>query len=446
MGTRFVTTCRLADSAGDGLNPYVNESGAFLGLGTPLLERDDNAVGRSRWRPRPRAEIERLLSIGYGMPVDLGSRMSALQVVADAISSGEPGRAATALLHVRLPALPDISAARRMADGDPLAKYNPTQPRVPRGYPGGGQWTTEDYDFDAGADTTPGSVIEAQATIVEPMEIIRPIPFPNEISPFPLTPTIPHDVPRQALPVNPYPRRRKCVEEWDHAYEFCDELEKKGTLGQGDYRNMGKTYRQCLLGQVSEECGGNRLDTSVPNPIGIAMGKKMRHVDIDMEGMQRIHHIMHSDPRRCLDICNAHIRANPTDPTGYFTRHQVLNRLGRKDHALADLNKSLSLEPHKTSYRARGNLLRSMGEYRKAIDDFDRAEAMDPAGFEDAFGHLFRADCHARLGNKEAALADCAKLRDDHWTPGLLGAPAGNKDQVIAEIHRLVAVALQHKS
>ncbi len=35
------------------------------------------------------------------------------------------------------------------------------------------------------------------------------------------------------------------------------------------------------------------------------------------------------------------------------------------------------------------------------------------------------------------SLADCATLRDDHWTPGVCGAPAGNKDEVTEEIRRL---------
>jgi hypothetical protein len=52
---------------------------------------------------------------------------------------------------------------------------------------------------------------------------------------------------------------------------------------------------------------------------------------------------------------------------------------------------------------------------------------------------LYQADCHSRLGNKPAALAACARLADDHWTPGLVGAPAGSKAEVIAEVQRRLA-------
>ena len=86
-------------------------------------------------------------------------------------------------------------------------------------------------------------------------------------------------------------------------------------------------------------------------------------------------------------------------------------------------------------------VLRQLGEYRKAIDDFDRSDALDAKGFVDSWGPLFRADCHARLGNEEAALADCARLADDHWTPGIHGSPAGNKQEVIAEIRRRAVAA-----
>lgn len=148
MSSPLAASSRLAGPEGDGLGPYLNEQGAFLGLGTSLLESETDAIGQQRWRPRPRAELERVLGVGYGLPVDLESRMGALRVVADALSKGERPRAAIALLHARLPPLPDLGAARRMAEADPLAKYSPLQPRVPKGEHGGGQWTNEG-DADA---------------------------------------------------------------------------------------------------------------------------------------------------------------------------------------------------------------------------------------------------------------------------------------------------------
>lgn len=76
---------------------------------------------------------------------------------------------------------------------------------------------------------------------------------------------------------------------------------------------------------------------------------------------------------------------------------------------------------------SRANLLVEMGRFAEALRDLDAAQAMEPEEWVDCWGPYFRADCHARLGNEAAALADCADLPDDHWTPGVEGAPAGNK-------------------
>jgi tetratricopeptide (TPR) repeat protein len=41
-------------------------------------------------------------------------------------------------------------------------------------------------------------------------------------------------------------------------------------------------------------------------------------------------------------------------------------------------------------------IYRRIGEYEKALEDFDRAEEIDPAQWtEHAFGLLVQADCHA---------------------------------------------------
>ena len=47
------------------------------------------------------------------------------------------------------------------------------------------------------------------------------------------------------------------------------------------------------------------------------------------------------------------------------------------------------------------------------------------------------------LGLLKEALADCAFIEEDHWTPGMMGLPAGNKQEFIEEIKRR---ALQSRS
>ena len=86
---------------------------------------------------------------------------------------------------------------------------------------------------------------------------------------------------------------------------------------------------------------------------------------------------------------------------------------------------------------------RHIGEYEKALGDFDRAEAIDPEGWEKdiVLGLLDQADTHARLGNEAAALACCARLPDDFWTPGMNNTPSGGKAEIAETLRRMAADA-----
>jgi hypothetical protein len=89
-----------------------------------------------------------------------------------------------------------------------------------------------------------------------PTEIPWEIPgAPSEITPLPF------DFPgaerkRPPLPTNPFPRDPECAEEWAAAYRYCDRMQQERKFRSG-YAGPGKDYRSCLLGQVSERCGGN---------------------------------------------------------------------------------------------------------------------------------------------------------------------------------------------
>lgn len=147
--------------------------------------------------------------------------------------------------------------------------------------------------------------------------------------------------------------------------------------------------------------------------------------------------LLRSDPKRFLAIVQDQVRRHPTDSIGYFRRHHAWERLGRKDLALKDIDHCLSLKPTCIRFLARGRLLRGMGRHQDAITDFNRAEAADPELWTAAMGPLCRADCYARLGNEAAALADCMRLPEDHWTPGVFGTPAGNKQEVTEKIKKI---------
>lgn len=165
------------------------------------------------------------------------------------------------------------------------------------------------------------------------------------------------------------------------------------------------------------------------------MTNRITHDDIDRQFYQLL-----KDPEQFLELTNQLVEQNPDDANAYFARHQAWKRLGLLNFALADLDKSLQLDDHYATHGARGDTLHRLGRYQEAIDEYNRSEQMDPAQWLGGFGPLFRADCYARLGEEAAALADCDTMPDDHWTPGLFGAPAGNKREVAAELRRRAAV------
>ena len=69
---------KLASWGGDGLHPWLDEHGAFVGGGVALLTKDNFGD----FAPFPRRELETILSAGYRIAVDLGSRMQGLAALA----------------------------------------------------------------------------------------------------------------------------------------------------------------------------------------------------------------------------------------------------------------------------------------------------------------------------------------------------------------------------
>ncbi|HEX4158810.1 MAG TPA: hypothetical protein VHY79_10055 [Rhizomicrobium sp.] len=158
--------------------------------------------------------------------------------------------------------------------------------------------------------------------------------------------------------------------------------------------------------------------------------------------IQDEHDLCRRNPQNYLDIINRRIEANPADPQGYFDRHYGWMRMHEPHKALADLSKVIELQPDQIAFLVRGRVNRHLGDYENALADFSRGEAMEPEQWRnDAMGLLYQADCYARLGNEPDALACCARLPDNFWTPGPRGAPAGGKTEIANELRRIAAAA-----
>ena len=160
-----------------------------------------------------------------------------------------------------------------------------------------------------------------------------------------------------------------------------------------------------------------------------------------------MHRILRSDPQRYLRIVNRWIADDPKNASAYFSRHYAWMKIGEPRRALDDMNTVIKLQPDPTSFLLRGQVYRHLGEYEKALQDYNHGEAMDPALWQaDAIGLLYQADTHARLGYETAALACCARLPNDFWTPGVHGAPGGGKAAIADKLRSIAAEARRKRT
>jgi len=236
----------------------VDPDGAMLGPDCVLVRRAADG-----YRCINRGEAAALQAFLFGDGMESGWLFEQCRHIAKALDSQEIALAQIFGLRIPLDGL-DREGLRRLALAAPFIKanFNPDEPRIPAGQPNGGEWTTGgDADGSSGsADANTGLIIPAQITIPWDIPGVTPwdIPgMPSEITPFPF------DFPgaerkRPPLPTNPFPRDPECAAEWAHAYDYCDEQQAKGNFRPG-YAGPGKDYRSCLLGQVSERCGGNAV-------------------------------------------------------------------------------------------------------------------------------------------------------------------------------------------
>jgi hypothetical protein len=206
------------------------------------------------------------------LPIAFDGRIDALSAVARALNRGDVVHAQIATLHLRIPDPPapvklnppanevlDL-ACRLRASGLLKADWDPAKhPRWPAGSPHGigGEFAPSGATADtSAAEDSNANVIPVQAgSVATPFDFALPrtLRLPSEIGPA--VPAFPTINPREGLR-NPYPDRPECEQEWAEAIQYCGKLEVRGLLGKGDYRRMGRTFRECVLGQVSEACGG----------------------------------------------------------------------------------------------------------------------------------------------------------------------------------------------
>jgi hypothetical protein len=282
---------RFSLSTERGCGVFCSENGLFIGE-VPMLERTRRSDGALEWRTRPALDLNRDLSARYGLPIEISSKIERLAAIAKALNRGDLVYALIATPHLEFPDPPDLtkSALRDgsvvglsrslQASGLLKADWDPSKhPRWPTGSAGGigGEFAPAGGTDGASSSAEPdpssevAQVIPARldtpdgipftpanaTTLPFPRVLPGEIPLPSEIAPGPL---LPPNVNPIHIPRNPYPGRPKCVKEWAQAQEDCVNLWANGLLGTDDYRGMGSTIAECMMGRVSQDCGGNRYD------------------------------------------------------------------------------------------------------------------------------------------------------------------------------------------
>jgi len=281
-----------------------DENGVVLAGKMALVRRDVDACGRSIFRSRPMSEINLALSEAYEVEVDFSDRAELLRLAAEAMTAGNWTRATIAAVYLRLPDLPDQAARDRLQKAVTALKHTMVlsqtreihsrrpdkqwhqrrvtgcsceapqrnastllrrdvsdEPRVPRGQTGGGQWTTDGSTGDGASERPLGSILHPVQAVPIPFPGTVPIPLtPRLLPPIPLIPPILD--PEGLYPQNPFPERADCRAEWEFAHRECAKLQAQGKLGPKGNRwaEFGRNMTKCLLGMVSEECGGNPTD------------------------------------------------------------------------------------------------------------------------------------------------------------------------------------------
>ena len=264
----------LSDAPGGSVS--CGTSGVFVGE-VPLLERSCSRNGFQQWEPRPVRDLNRDLSKRYGIPIDINAKAGGLIAIARALNRGDLLHAQITTLHLQIPDPPPLpKSAQTMGDVVALARqlrasgllkadWDPLKhPRWPAGTPGsiGGEFAPRgDVADDSPTEEHSAPLIPAQLTLPAPFDWVvprgSPFPWPSEIAPAPFAPPNVNPI---TIPRNPYPGRPRCVTEWADATEYCLRLWEDDQLGRDYIRGQGKTVAQCIMGRVSQDCGGNAVD------------------------------------------------------------------------------------------------------------------------------------------------------------------------------------------
>jgi Tfp pilus assembly protein PilF len=132
-------------------------------------------------------------------------------------------------------------------------------------------------------------------------------------------------------------------------------------------------------------------------------------------------------------------------PEAYYNRGLVFGKMGQLDRALADYDKSISLDPNFWGpYNNRGLVFYEIGQLDRAIADFDHAISLAPARAEAYYNRGLVFD---KMGQLDKALADYDQAlslspydADAYNNRGRILSRRGQLDRAIADFDHAISL------
>jgi tetratricopeptide (TPR) repeat protein len=135
----------------------------------------------------------------------------------------------------------------------------------------------------------------------------------------------------------------------------------------------------------------------------------------------------------------------PKDPRVYLFRGMAFERTGRLDKAIEDYDRAIALDPsYYQAFLGRGAIFRETGRLDKAIEDYDRAIALNPAYDQAFFG---RGATFEKMGKFDSAIEDYGRaiaLNPENYEAynnrGMQYRATGQLDKAIADFDKTIAL------
>lgn len=109
------------------------------------------------------------------------------------------------------------------------------------------------------------------------------------------------------------------------------------------------------------------------------------------------------DEMQTLNTCSKILELDPKDGMAYYNRGSIYSNMGLYDKALQDLNQTIALLPdYASAYNNRGLVHEKMEHYTEALQDFDESIRIE----DSPIAIYNRGNTYYELGNYSKALTD----------------------------------------